>query len=531
MSKNRWPHKVIMNTDGNWSLNYQERHKPEDITAKLDGLVEAGLDALTVLVGVDDDISWRGSKYGQLWGEGIEERDPGVETDEKLKEISAYLKKLHGNFVSVIEDGNDLMQIYIDAARKHGIGIYPSFRMNDGHTVDERREWHVRSKMKLERQDLLIGSPLNASHVYPDWGYSWKWDYAKEEVRQRFLGLLDETLERYDFDGLELDFCRAQPFFKPGQAVRNIDTMTDFMREASAIKLRHSEKRGRQLRLITRVSSSIDDTLETGIDTERWIREGLADAVVLTSPGYCTQQIDTVRAVEAAKNSDVKIYCGFDTATFLTSPQEGYERYPMSVLRATALNGYREGAVGTHLFNFDIVHHRAGPYEGTAFTEDHLKFLTDVGSPDSLEKCSRCYFVTQYSHGVGSKCAPGDFRSPLPRKLSLISRGAGPGHRIWLTIEDDIDRGLADGRIKKIEMRVRMTDHEEHMKRIHCEVNGKEFVFEPKGSVKNSSGYEWMVFDSPPVKNGNNSILLVLDGLSSPDPWPVLHQCEVVVFC
>ena len=39
-------------------------------------LVDAGVDALSVLVGIDDDLSWRGSPHGQLWGDNIEDWNP-----------------------------------------------------------------------------------------------------------------------------------------------------------------------------------------------------------------------------------------------------------------------------------------------------------------------------------------------------------------------------------------------------------------------------------------------------------------------
>ena len=180
-------------------------------------------------------------------------------------------------------------------------------------------------------------------------------------MRARFLGLFDEVLTRNEFDGLELDFCRQPSFFKSGQAFRHVSTMTDFIRKARDIVRRHQAEQGRAIKLIVRVPPSIDHTLEVGIDTEAWIRDGLVDAVVLGSLGYCAQRIDIGRAVKAAGESAVLIYTGFDAATHPTSPQGGYERHPETVLRAAALNGYQQGAVGVHLFNYGYRAHRQGP--------------------------------------------------------------------------------------------------------------------------------------------------------------------------
>ena len=124
---------------------------------------------------------------------------------------------LHKNLVAVIEDGHQLMKLYIDRGHKHGLPMYGAFRMNDAHANDERRSWFQRSNQKKKRPDLLIGSPAppSASGHADEWNFSWQWDYAQPEVRQWFRGLFDEILTRYDFDGIELDFCRAPLFFKP----------------------------------------------------------------------------------------------------------------------------------------------------------------------------------------------------------------------------------------------------------------------------------------------------------------------------
>ena len=147
---------------------------------------------------------------------------------------------------AVIADGRELMQIYIDGCRRHGIAAIASMRMNDAHTSDEAREWQVRSRHKKSRPDLLIGSPTPTRAGGADrWNFCWQWDYEQEEVRDRFLGLVDETLERYDFDGVELDWMRGPPYFRPGRLLDNLDTLTRFMREAHAIVRLHGERKGK----------------------------------------------------------------------------------------------------------------------------------------------------------------------------------------------------------------------------------------------------------------------------------------------
>ena len=71
-----WPPRVFFNTDGNWAFNYLTNRDTKDLTVILDALQGTGVDIVTVLVGIDDDLSWRGSKYGELWGDATKNWDP-----------------------------------------------------------------------------------------------------------------------------------------------------------------------------------------------------------------------------------------------------------------------------------------------------------------------------------------------------------------------------------------------------------------------------------------------------------------------
>ena len=283
--------------------------------------------------------------------------------------------------------------------------------------------WYGRSGLKIERPDLLIGPDLPEDvHGIP-WTYSWLWDYARDEVRERFLGIMDEALTRYDFDGLELDFSRAPPFFKGGEAVRNIPTMTGFVRQARAIVRCHSAARGRELRLIVRVPTCIGESLLVGLDTLEWIREGLADAFVISSPGYCVTRADVAAAVEAAGGA-VPVYRGFDGSTYAVSPQEGYERNAPAVLRGAGLNGYRDGAAGIALFNYDYGTHRAGPVPGDYhdLTDDHLQTIRDLREPERWRGATL--------HYLGGPVAPSGWGDTVRScRAGWRSAGAAPEGR------------------------------------------------------------------------------------------------------
>ena len=55
MTSDSPPPRLIFNTDGNWILNYLPARRPDDITRQLDELVDAGVEALAVRAGIDEE--------------------------------------------------------------------------------------------------------------------------------------------------------------------------------------------------------------------------------------------------------------------------------------------------------------------------------------------------------------------------------------------------------------------------------------------------------------------------------------------
>jgi hypothetical protein len=561
----RWPPRIIFNTDGCLVFKYLCRRNPDDVTEMMVPLADTCVDVVSVLVGVNDDLSWRGSPHGELWGEtmgnDIAQVLPGgdLSASPAADAIIGSSDVLQMNLKAMVDDGHDVFQLFVDRARQVGLGIFASFRMNDAHCNMEHRMADARrSAMKVEHPDWLIGSPTADPAGYAhDFNFCWQWNWAREEVRHRFLGLMDETLTRYDVDGLELDFCRTPPFFKPHQALKHIDSMTAFIREAQGLGAKHAQRRGREVKLLCRVPSSLDAAFEVGLDVENWIGEGIVDLIAISSSGGMRPHNDAARAVAAAASSGTLVYVG-SGGTYPASPQNGYEDGHPTLRHAIAHNAYKQGAAGVHLFNHDYANHRAqpvaegdvsemeareyppiyhgriGPFASDRYTHLDLQTLRDLGDPEALGSLDRCY--QQEPAGY-----LGDHVNQVPRKLALAGRGAGEEHAMRFQLEDDVEGGLASGRIRKTELRLRLTEYEENFARIVCQVNGRPMNLQEAGRIQNSKGEEWLVVDAPPIRQGENSVLVMMDGSESPRGWqkapgvgrgwPTLHQCELVIRC
>ena len=225
------------------------------------------------------------------------------------------------------------------------------------------------------------------------------------------------------------------------------------------------------------------------------------------------------------------VHVGLEGAYRLTSPLDGYEASVPAANRAVALNAYADGATGAHIFNYDIRSHRAGPVESQDLNEDHKQLLRDLTCPEALAARNRTYTVTDAMIGTYRNYCLGDPRPQLPRRLPILAFGSGPLHGLRQVVADDLVAGRAEGRIRKIELRLRMKEHDPHMGRIVCEVNGRRVGLTDRPTIRNRWDDRWIVVDDPPVVQGVNTILLALEGEQIPDPWPTLYQSEIVVIC
>jgi hypothetical protein len=174
------------------------------------------------------------------------------------------------------QKGIDPYTVWITRCRQKNISPWISMRMNDVHNVDDPNHpmhskfwkqhpqyWRVPGSTSKKKQDRAL-------------------DYGIAEVRQYNLALIREYLERYDMDGLELDWMRWGFHFKPGQEQQGVGILNDFMREVRQLTHQWGARRGHPIRLAVRVPAVPECARGLGMDGVAWAKLDLIDMLIPT---------------------------------------------------------------------------------------------------------------------------------------------------------------------------------------------------------------------------------------------------------
>ena len=170
--------------------------------------------------------------------------------------------------------GIDHPKVWLDRCRHHGIEGWLTMRMNDCHLNPEREAfWHC--TLWKERPDLH-----RATYRDEGWFES-AFDYGKPEVVEHHLALLRELFERYDLNGIELDWVRWIKNFAPGGEVAGREILNDFLREARRLADAAAVRLGHPVALGVRLPSHLQGAWAWGYDVFTWAREDLVDQIIL----------------------------------------------------------------------------------------------------------------------------------------------------------------------------------------------------------------------------------------------------------
>ena len=297
--------------------------------------------------------------------------------------------------------GIDPYALWIARARRRRIPPWISMRMNDLHNVDDERSY-MHSTFWREHPEFRR-LPWRSA----DWRDR-AFDYSHAAVRDYHFRLIEEYCERYDFDGLELDWMRFGFHFAPGKEEEGAGLLTAFMRRTRRLLDSWQRRRGHPIALGARVPSRPHTALALGMDGARWAREGLVQ-MLTPSPFWASIETDIpVELWRRLAGDRVTLGVGLE---LLIRPYHAYrplETNSLETVRGAAASLLARGADRIYLFNY------MDSQTVMADMEHYPALLRECGSPATLAGKPRRHVVT-YSDTQ----APGEAsNAQLPKSLA-----------------------------------------------------------------------------------------------------------------
>lgn len=372
------PYRVIYDDDSVNIFPSDEPATPEHLDRYVDKIAEVGVDLYLQCAGYHR--VFYDSEVWEPWWKEYEERGTifGKKVDEGWINASPFSR--------MAEMGMDFMERSLGRARQRGMATGITMRMGDlhyrgpnlgKHTVDKRLSRFYQNK------ELYLSGPDTERH-----GGRWALNYERSEVREHYLSLFHELVQRYDFDVLSLDYLRHPPYFDRKDPDRHGETMTQFLREIKRI----IESSGKRISLLARVPATPANCREQGLDVRAWAREGLVAGI---APGMknCTGWEVPADDFRSIVGPGVSIYAASErqagrTALRNIDESAGDESSAMGwtreMWRGYAAGHLANGADGVYLFNFFL---------GNIPIIDVLE---EMRSLNGLRKKPKAYRLTSY---------------------------------------------------------------------------------------------------------------------------------------
>lgn len=251
-------------------------------------------------------------------------------------------------------------------------------------------------------------------------------DYSKSDVRALFKQMCVEIVEKYDLDGLMLDFTKSPYFFSSvafGEAAsaKEAGDITTMITEIKAAVAAAGQKKNHPILLSARVPDSVSFCKEIGLDLAGWATAKLFDFYVAC--GEFELNPPEVFG-EFAKSAGVPWYRSCGVSYIFTGNDSGYpdddERPGLQrqdgphTFRGRAMSAYHGGASGMMYWN---------PTRWHRFPMRSL-----AADPESFKFENKRYHVTYTYTGQRDRCVKdANKHCTIPQLLSGSPYDLGKG--------------------------------------------------------------------------------------------------------
>ena len=352
--------RILCNYDGCSTL-FTRKGSQGPVPITVDDLREAvretrypGSQVDTLLLCVNAQVMYYQTKVGTMLG--------SLATPAQIAKLPPNTQQWIKNLNHFVDKGIDPWAVMLAEARRQNLEGLLSFRMNDGHDGV-----HLETQFWRDHPEY---------HCFdPDQGHTL--DYGHQEVRDQMFLLIQEAVQRYDCDGIELDFNRFPILFKNDAPAERIAKMNKFVHRLRRMLDVEGRKRDRHLVLGVRpptenydVPATYAGSRKVGCDPVAWAQNGWID--FLTVSRFLSVTFDLPVAPWKQLITEVPVYGCIE----IVEKQTGVALTPRQYRRA-AQHIWKEKADGIYLFNFFITR------EGS--TEPAFQVLSQLGDPKVVE--------------------------------------------------------------------------------------------------------------------------------------------------
>lgn len=338
----------------------------------------------------------------------------------------------NNNLQTFLDQKTDGLRMSSEFARKHGLETIWTLRMNDIHdawTPAFLSDWK-------QRDPTRIMSTLAATKGFQDRRRLWSLvDFEHPDVEPRLVEIIDEVLQNYDVDGVELDFLRAPIYFRSayaGEPVTDaqVAVLTQLVKRIRQLVLQRGEEKGKPLLLNVRVPSTQTLCRRIGIDIATWLQDGLVDVMALGG-GYITFDLPVAELIALGHKHDVPVYpCLSQSGLMYRSPRGTSTKQPPEAWLGAASRLWSDGADGIYTFNLF-----PGPHPDDS-PEYARRVLSTIGSHEQLLVSPIQYAMSDAgwwmpSHYWSKDAA--EFSAALPMDLK-----PGEFNRTYMTVPEDL---------------------------------------------------------------------------------------------
>lgn len=322
--------------------------------------------------------------------------------------------------------GVDPFGMFLRGLKDAGKETFITRRMNDVHNPEE--DWNA-PRIRREHPDWIVDAEAVKAGT-ADW-MAYCLDYSRSGVREYVLASIRELVERYEFDGLQLDWLRFPRHLSgtPEQVWEKRGIITEFTAEVRNLL----NASGNHIRLAARIPTNPAGCRRLGMDIAQWTRRGLVDFLV-ASPFLTTDFVMPIAELRALMGDNaVPLYADVEF-------EHGTQAHCPESLRATALSLYECGADGIYLFNFPCWEEyvAARPYH----------WLEDLDDPRKAARKPLLFSVSHTIRRVATVDLPGQLPICVPagdrREVTLhLPQAALPARRALLLVHGGADCRVA----------------------------------------------------------------------------------------